>query len=180
MKPLLVVIDTLSEYSGRIFAYLSIPVILIILAEVIGRYFFNRPLIWSHESMTFVSAFLYLMGGAYVLKQRAHTSVDVLQRLLPVRGRAILEMVVFIFFLIYIITLLRTSTHFALKSISILEKSGTPWNPIVYPIKSGILLATILLFLAGIGNFLKDLKVVITGKEEDITGVEIAGKEEVS
>lgn len=167
MKPLLAVIDTLSEYSGRIFSFLSIPVIFVIMVEVIGRYFFNRPLLWSHETMTFLSAFIYLMGGAYVLKNKAHISVDVFHRRLSPRGRAIMDSLVFIFFLIYIIILLRTSTNFALRSIAILERSGTPWNPIVYPVKSGILLATILLFLAGIANFIRDLKVAISGKEEE-------------
>lgn len=166
MKPLLAVIDTLSEYSGRIFSLLSIPVIFVIMWEVIGRYFFNSPLVWSHEMMTFLSAFIYLMGGAYILKSKGHTSVDVFHRRLSTRGRAIADVAVFIFFLIYIIVLLQTSIHFAIRSITIWETSGTPWNPIVFPVKSGILVAAILLFLAGIANFIRDLKVAITGKKE--------------
>ncbi len=169
MRYVLSVIDTLSEYSGRIFSYLSIPVIFIIMAEVVGRYFFNRPLLWSHEAMTYVCAFIYLMGGAYVLKNRGHIGVDLIHKRFSIRGRAIMDLVVFIFFLIYIITLLRTSTTFAMRSINILEKSGTPWNPPIYPVKAGVLVAAVLIFLAGIANFIRDLKVAITGKEEEET-----------
>lgn len=167
MRYVFSVIDALSEYSGRIFSYLSIPVVFIIMAEVVGRYFFNRPLLWSHEAMTYISAFIYLMGGAYVLKRRAHISVDLIHRRFSPRGRAIMDLFAFIFFLIFMYTLLRTSYSFAMRSINILERSGTPWNPIIYPVKAGVLVAAVLVFLAGIANFFRDLKVAITGKEED-------------
>lgn len=166
MKPLLTVIDTISEYSGRLFAFLSIPVIAIIMIEVIGRYFFTHPFLWSHESMTFVSAGLYLMGGAYILKERGHISVDLIYRLLPVRAKAIMDLIVSAFFFLYIYILLKVGMNYALTSVRILEKSGTPWNPPIYPVKLTIAIATFLLLLAGIANFIRDLRVAITGREE--------------
>ena len=166
MKPLLTVIDTISEYSGRLFAYLSIPVIAIIMIEVIGRYFFTHPFLWSHESMTFVSAGIYLMGGAYILKERGHISVDLIYRHLPVRAKAIMDLIVSAFFFTYIYVLLKVGMNYALTSVRILEKSGTPWNPPIYPVKLMIALAVLLIFLAGIANFMRDLRVAITGREE--------------
>ncbi len=166
MKPLLTVIDAISEYTGRLFAYLCIPVIAIIMIEVIGRYFFTHPFIWSHESMTFTSAGIYLLGGAYILKERGHISVDLIYRYLPVRAKAIMDLVVSVFFFIYIYVLLKVGMNYALTSVRILEKSGTPWNPPIYPVKLAIAIATLLIFLAGIANFIRDLKVAITGREE--------------
>jgi len=166
MKPLFKAIDFISEYSGRLFAFLCLPVIAIIMMEVIGRYFFNHPFRWTHETMTFLSAFLYLMGGAYILRERGHISVDIVYRLLSVRGRAIMDLVASIFFFLYMAVLLRTGTNFALTSIRIVEKSGTPWNPPIYPLKLFIAIATLLLLIAGIANLIRDLRVVVTGREE--------------
>ncbi|MEW6623758.1 MAG: TRAP transporter small permease subunit [Bacillota bacterium] len=166
MKPLLKIIDAISEYSGRLFAFLCIPVIAVIMIEVIGRYIFNNPFIWSHEVQTFLSAFLFLMGGAIVLKERKHISVDILHRHLPIRVKALMNLAASAFFFIYIMVLLKVSTNFAIKSVSILEKSGTPWNPPVYPVKLFIPIATLLILLAGIANFIRDIKVLITGREE--------------
>jgi len=166
MKHLLTVIDFISEYSGRVFSFLSIPVIAIIMIEVIGRYFFTHPFIWSHESMTFLSAFLYLMGGAIVLKERGHISVDLLYKYLPLRGKAIMDAVVSVFFFLYIFVLLKASTNSAFTSIRILEKSGTPWNPPIYPIKLFIAIAAFLILLAGIANLIRDLRVSFTGRED--------------
>jgi TRAP-type mannitol/chloroaromatic compound transport system permease small subunit len=166
MKPLLKAIDYISEYSGRLFAFLCIPVIAVIMLEVIGRYFFNHPFRWTHETMTFLSAFLYLMGGAYILRERGHISVDIVYRLLPVRGRAIMDLVASVFFFLYMTVLLRTGMNFALTSIRIVEKSGTPWNPPIYPLKLFIFITTLLLLIAGIANLIRDLRVVVTGREE--------------
>ena len=41
------VIDTFSEWSGRIFAWLIIPLVVGATYEVFARYLFNRPTIWA-------------------------------------------------------------------------------------------------------------------------------------
>ena len=166
MKYLLAVLDAASEYSGRLVAFLSLPLIAVIIMGVIARYIFKSPFIWTHEMMTFLSAFIFALGGAYVLYHRGHVSVDLLHKRLSIRGRAIMDLTASIFFFIYIFSLSRVGINFGLRSLNILETSGTPWNPPVYPVKIGIALAFILILLAGIANFIRDSKTAITGKED--------------
>ena len=166
MKILLNVIDTISEYSGRLFAFLCIPIISVIMIEVIGRYFFSRPLTWSHELTTFLSAYLFLMGGAIVLKERKHISVDVLYRILPERLQSFLNVLGSVFFFIYITVLLKAGINFALNSIKILEKSGSPWNPPIYLVKVFIPIATLLILLAGIANLIRDVQELFARRGE--------------
>lgn len=166
LKAVLAFLDAISVYSGRIFAYLSIPVIIVIMVEVIGRYIFNHPFVWAHETMTFISAFIYMLGGGYVLLQRSHIGVDVLIKKFSVRGQAIINIFASAFFFIYIYILSKATFQFAATSLRIMEKSGTPWNPPVYPIKIALLVAVVLIFLAGIANLIRDLNIAVTGKED--------------
>ncbi len=59
MKYILAVIDATSKYSGRLVAFLSIPLIAVIMMGVVARYIFHSPFIWTHEMMTFLSAFIF-------------------------------------------------------------------------------------------------------------------------
>jgi len=166
MKYILAVIDATSKYSGRLVAFLSIPLIAVIMMGVVARYIFHSPFIWTHEMMTFLSAFIFALGGAYVLYYRDHVSVDLLHKRLSTRGRAVMDIVASAFFFIYIISLSRVGINFGLRSLEILETSGTPWNPPVYPVKIGIALAFFLILLAGIANLIRDFKTAVTGEVE--------------
>jgi TRAP-type mannitol/chloroaromatic compound transport system permease small subunit len=166
LKAVLAFLDAISVNSGRLFAYLSLPVIIIIIVEVIGRYLFNHPFIWAHESMTFMSAFVYMLGGGYVLLQRQHIGVDILIKKFSTRGQAIINIFASLFFFIYIYALGKVTFQFASTSLRIMETSGTPWNPAVYPLKIALLVSIMLILLAGIANLIRDLNIAITGKED--------------
>lgn len=166
LKAVLAFLDAIPEYTGRLLAYLCVPVIIVIMVEVVGRYIFNHPFIWAHEAMTFLSAFVYTLGGGYVLLQRGHIGVDILIKRFSPRGQAIMNLFASIFFFIYIYFLTTTTYKFAATSLRIMENSGTPWNPPVYPVKIVLLVAVVLILLAGIANFIRDLRIAITGKED--------------
>lgn len=165
IKAILAFLDIFAVNSGRLFACLSLPVIAVIMIEVIGRYFFRHPFIWTHEATTFLSALIYIMGGGYVLYQRGHISMDIFIKKFSVRGQAIINIIASAFFFIYIYYLTPALIRYAGTSLRILERSGTPWNPPIYPLKIALLVAVILVLLAGIANLIRDLNTAITGKE---------------
>ena len=43
------VIDTFTDFTGSIFAWLSIPLVASVAYEVFARYLFNAPTIWSFD-----------------------------------------------------------------------------------------------------------------------------------
>lgn len=49
-----------------------------ILAQIIGRYFFNYSIAWSEETATFAQVWLTLLGAGIAMRQRQHVSVDFL------------------------------------------------------------------------------------------------------
>ncbi|MEI4472892.1 TRAP transporter small permease [Frigidibacter sp. MR17.24] len=55
-----------------------------ILAQIVGRYFFNYSIAWSEETATFAQIWLTLLGAGIAMRHNQHVGVDVLVRRLPV------------------------------------------------------------------------------------------------
>ena len=68
-----------------IFATLSVN------AEVIMRYFFNRPTMWVMETSEWTLLFITFLGAAWVLKREGHIRMDLLITRLNPRASAILN-----------------------------------------------------------------------------------------
>lgn len=165
MKTFLSVIDQLSDWSGKIFSFLWIAVIIVIVLEVVLRYGFNAPTKYAHELTAFLCAVVYILGGAYTLYLRGHVSVDIFYNRFSPRGRALLDVITFPTFIIYIIILLWSGFDRAWGATIIGETSGSPWNPPIYPVLLTIPLGALLIFLQGLAKFIRDFTVVIKGKE---------------
>ena len=69
-------IDVISRLLGRINSYLIIPVTLLVIAEVISRYLFNAPNIWTEELALYFCMYIYMIGGAWVHSIKGHVTVD--------------------------------------------------------------------------------------------------------
>jgi TRAP-type mannitol/chloroaromatic compound transport system permease small subunit len=54
LKKFLNGIDRISEWSGRIFIWLVIPLTILVVYEVISRRFLNAPHIWAPEVIDFI------------------------------------------------------------------------------------------------------------------------------
>jgi TRAP-type C4-dicarboxylate transport system permease small subunit len=52
-------------------------------ANVIGRYFFSRPIAWAEELMLFLMIFTVFAGGAVVTWRQRHIRIDALVSRLP-------------------------------------------------------------------------------------------------
>lgn len=164
MKSWLVVIDTISEWSGKLFSFLAILVVASISYEVVARYIFDAPTIWAHETMVSFCAIWYMIGGAYVLRYRGHVSVDVVYNRLSSGSRRVLDLIGLSLFFVYAGVMLWTGAEVAWKSIKVLETSGSPWNPPVWPIRLAIPVGALLILLAGLAQFIRVLK--LTNRKE--------------
>ena len=96
-----------------------------------------------------------------VLREGAHVRVDVLYLHLPVRGKAIIDMLTSIFFFIFMITLMITGWTFFHDAYEVSEVSFTEWAIQYWPIKFALPLGAALLLLQGIAQLIKDVAIVI-------------------
>lgn len=152
----LMIQDSISEYVGKIIAWLPIILVGTLLYEVILRYFFNTPTIWSHELSTMLFGAFAILSGSYTLKYKAHVRSEVLYMLFPVKIQRFFDVLVQLFGLIILVIFLKLAIGFAVESWQMKEVSSRSiWQPPLYYIKSTIPLAVFLLILQSIAELVR-------------------------
>lgn len=159
------VVDQTSEWTGKVVSFLILPVILFVCYDVIMRYAFNRPTEWADELAYLLYGTLWMIGGAYALKNENHVKMEVFHNRLSPRGRAILDLITAPLFFIFIGVLIWKGGEFAWSSISRLEISNSYWGPPLYPFKTMIPIGAFLLAMQGLTKFIRDFVRATTGRE---------------
>ena len=165
MNPFLRAIDRINEWVGRIIAWWMLPMLFIMTFEVFMRYIWQDPTEWGTELVTFIFAGYILLGAGYTLLYKDHVNINVIYNRFSPRGRAILDLLTFLFFFLYCYAILVEGWKFAWDAVKIGRHSGTDWNPPLYPILLTLPLAALLLLVQGIAKFIRDLLVVWAGRE---------------
>ncbi|MFO7801780.1 MAG: TRAP transporter small permease subunit [Desulfovermiculus sp.] len=151
-------VDALNSAIGRICSWVIIPLMLIIVFEVITRRLLHSPTVWTFEVSIQLFAFYFMILAAYTLLLKRHVAVDIFVRGLSERTRAIIDMITYlVFFFPFILIVFIEGYKYAYESWSMLEKSYTVFAPPIYPLKTVIPLAALLLFLQGLSEFIKKL-----------------------
>lgn len=158
-------IDILSDWTGKAARWLLPACLAVVFYDVMVRYLFMKATIWAYDMAYFFYAANFLLAGAYVLRHHSHIRVDVIFNLLSTRGKAIAES---FFYLVITIPLMVIIVYsgiiFAADSWMSMETSAyTVWHPPVYPIKTVIPIAYILLLLQAIADFIRNLMVAVRG-----------------
>jgi TRAP-type mannitol/chloroaromatic compound transport system permease small subunit len=166
MRRLLVIIDSLSTWTGKAGSWLTFLVVIFIVYEIMMRYVFHLPTLWVSESMVFGCGLTYVLGAAWALQDKRHVKIDLIYGRLSVRKRAVIDSVTFVFFALYLGFFLWAVSKYAWQSVSVAETSGSAWDPPVYPIKVALAVGTLLLLLQGIAKLIRDLHLAIKGSGE--------------
>ena len=158
-------IELISEWSGRIPAYLIYPGMLIVVVGVMMRYGFSAPTIWTSAIPQRIFAIYFVIGAAYVFRYDGHVRMDVIYNRWSKRTRAIIDMLImFPCVLAVIFVLIWHGGEFAWQSVAGLEVCGTPARAPVWPAKIFIPIVGILLLLQTIAWFYRNIKIA-TGRD---------------
>lgn len=151
-------IDKFTDATGRVLAWLALAMALITAFIVVMRYGFNSNSIFTQELVTYMHGSLFLLGTAYALKVGAHVRVDIFYRDFSDRGRAWVNSLGGIVFLIPVcLFILISSWNFAAEAWAIRESSSEPGGiPAVYLLKSLIPLMALNLLLQGMAETLRN------------------------
>ena len=158
MRKYIFYMDKVSDWSGKIVCWLIVPLVLGTVYDVIMRYAFQAPTKWAYE-------LTWMEYGTFF---RLHVRVDVLYNQSPKRVQAWFDtlMYLFIFPPLYFI-LIKHSISYAADAWMIWEHSSLSyWQPPLYPIKTVMPVAFILMFLQGISEFIKQATLAIKGGED--------------
>ncbi|HYR64588.1 MAG TPA: TRAP transporter small permease subunit [Reyranella sp.] len=157
-------IDTLVRVLGEFVAYWAVLAVFAYYFEVIGRYVFNSPTNWVHESTFLMFGMQYMIAGAYAYRGESHVRVDLIYSKLSLRGKAICDLIGSIFFFIFIGTMAWTGWTFAADAVHGGEVSFTEWGIQYWPVKLTIPLGAALLLLQGIARLIKDVHTIKTAR----------------
>lgn len=150
-------IDSINDWIGKILSLLALLIFVILLCEVVLRYFFNSPTIWVNESTQLLFGAYAVLSGGYVLRWDGHVNVDFLYGRFSSRGKAIADIATSFLLFVFVGSMLYYGCLMAFASLSRLEHSHTAWNPPLYPFKLMIPLGALLVLLQGIAKLLRDI-----------------------
>jgi TRAP-type mannitol/chloroaromatic compound transport system permease small subunit len=158
-------IDRLSEWSGKLSAWLIVILTLVICAEVFKRYILNAPTAWIFDLTGMLYGTLFMMCGAYTLSQNGHVRGDFLYGSMKPRTQASLDLALYIlFFIPGIAALMYAGIDFTATSWKINEHSNITANgPPVYQFKAIIPIAGTLLMIQGIAEIVRCVVCLRTG-----------------
>jgi len=164
LASMLSIIDSISEWSGRVVCFLIPCTVVVMVYEVVARYGFNAPTEWAYESTIFLFGACMIIGGAYTHRYGAHVNVDIVYGRLSSRGKAILDLFTTMLFFLFVGILLWRGWEFGLTSVRNLEHTDTLWSPPIYFFKMTLPIGAGLLFLQGLAKFIRNLTTAVTGR----------------
>src|SRR5688572_8477031 len=158
-------IDGISAWSGRIFAWLTLPLIGVMTYEVAIRHI-TRPTMWAYDLSYMMYGAMFMLGAAYTLYRGAHIRTDFLYQKWSVKTQATVDALCYLLlFFPGIAIFLWIGGEFAWNSWIRNERTvGSSWMPVIYPLKAVIPAAAALLLLQGLSEFLKCLYALRTGQ----------------
>jgi TRAP-type mannitol/chloroaromatic compound transport system permease small subunit len=159
-------LDAISMWSGRLFAWLIIPMVGALVYEVVARYGFNSPTLWAYDMTYMLYGSHFMLGAAYTLARQGHIRTDFFYRLWSPRWQGTVDAALYAFLFFPAMSFfLWDSSDFAMVSW-IRQEVGisSPWSPPIYPFKTVMPVTAVLLILQGISEFVKSLHAAIRGK----------------
>ncbi|MBP1849342.1 TRAP transporter small permease subunit [Rhizobium halophytocola] len=157
-KSVRILYDAITQLNRIVFKIASALMFIIVpvmLFAVISRYVFDSPSSWAMELATLVFGPYFLLAGPYLLHERGHVSLDLVQNSVGPGIRRALEVVNYPIIIAFCVILLFYAVPFAQQSWDYGETSYSSWNPVIWPVKLFIPVALVLLGLQAAAEWLR-------------------------
>src|SRR5262245_46308397 len=160
-------IDTFTDITGSVIAWISVPLVAAVAYEVFARYLFHAPTVWSFDVTYMLYGALFMLGAGYALHKGAHIRTDFFWESFSPRKKGWIDSIYYILFFFpaftarFIVILSESNYSFLINEVS----DQTPWRPILWPFKYCVPLACALLMIQGFSEFLKSFYMARTGVE---------------
>jgi TRAP-type mannitol/chloroaromatic compound transport system permease small subunit len=157
-------LEHVSVWTGRLVAWLLLPVVIGTFLIVLLRYVFDLGWIWMQEAVIWMHAAVFMLAAAYTLARDEHVRVDVFYRGFTPARRAIVDLLGTVLLLLpMMIFLLVESLDYVVTSWRIGEGSreagGLPY-PFVPLLKSVIPLTAVLVMMQAAAVLLRSIAVL--------------------
>jgi TRAP-type mannitol/chloroaromatic compound transport system permease small subunit len=162
-------LDPIAIWSGRLTAWLVVPMVLGLSYEVVSRYVFNAPTLWAYDMTFMLYGSFFMLGAAYTLQRKGHIRTDSLYGNWSPRTQGWVDVICYLaMFIPFVMVFLYTGWGYFWKAFTTGEKFvSSPWMPITWPFKLVMPLTGLLLLIQGISEFLKSLHAALHGRWAD-------------
>ncbi len=156
-------IDRVSIWTGKVSAWLIVPMFLVLFYEVMVRKFFT-PTIWANDIATMCYGAHFFLAAAYTLHLQKHIRTDFFSKDWSLKTQVRMDIAQYLlFFLPGMVMFTWMSYDFARESWELKEELMTTWRPPAYWYKTVIPVSSALLLLQGLAEVLKCVKTLRTG-----------------
>ena len=158
-------IDNIFDWSGKILSYFIYFLIVLLMYEVILRYFFNLPTIWVHETSKLIFGACSVLMGAYCLLHNQHIRIDVFYAKFSPRMKAAVDCFTLLFILFFASLMVIHGLPFAKQAFIVGEVPIMAFKPLLWPEKAAIPVAGTMVIIQGIVIWIRNFYHAVTGKE---------------
>lgn len=179
---LLRAIDRLSMAAGYLVSALVPLMILSLVYEVVSRYFFNAPTLWAQDISIFLFGYIGLLGGAMVMKERAHINVDLFYARMSARARAGCDVATGLISMFFLVLVVVYCWDAGMDAIRHGLRRPTDWAPPVGHFFLAVAVGGFLLLVQTFAHWLRSLHLLLTGRglPDDATAAERPASELVA
>ena len=166
MAILITGIDKFSKRVGYVVCWITMPLIIGMVYEVLARKLFLAPTIWAYDMSRFLYGALFMLGAGYALSKGVHIRADFLYRNFKVKTQGIVDFWLYLlFYFPGLLVFFYMTVGFVQESIMRSERGmDTAWMPYMWPIKMCLLVGIIFLLIQGISEILKSYWAATRGK----------------
>lgn len=162
-------IDQIAIWSGRLAAWLIVPMVLSLCYEVIARYLFNAPTEWAYDMTFMLYGSFFMLGAAFTLQRKGHVRTDSLYANWSPRRQAAVDLACYLLmYLPFVCVFAFVGWGYFVKAYTSHETFvSSSWQPITWPFKLTMPLAGVLLLVQGLSECLKCVHTLQRGEWPD-------------
>ncbi len=165
MQRVLLAIDRLSAFAGKVGGWAIVALTFAICYEVFARYLFRAPTTWAYDVSYMLYGALFMLAGAYTLSRNGHVRADFLYRSLSPRRQAMLDLPLYVlFFVPGMLALIWFGwAFFELSYLQNERSSVSPTGPLIWPYKFLIPFCGALMLIQGLAEMIRCVIAIRTG-----------------
>lgn len=135
LQPVLKLLDLIALATSRLAEGAAAILVLAMVWEVFARYALHAPTVWAFDVAYMMNGAIFLLGMAWVMRQKEHISIDVVRKHLPASLMRIADVVLYLFVLFPLFAVLsKVSIHKAWMAWKLSEvEMVSPWAPLMWP-----------------------------------------------
>lgn len=152
------IIDDLNRFLCKFSIASSAIIVFVQFIVVLLRYIFGISYIWLQESIMYIFTVILFLSVAFIHYENSHVRIDILFGKLSQKAKLWVDMIGGVFMLLPTsMFLIYFSWGYVVKSWMIMERSHEPAGlPLVYLLKTLIIVFSVQLFLQAISNLYKN------------------------